>query len=723
MSMNKNFSRTAIFVAVSAIFPMAAYADDDLESLINPNTAEVAFKLPFINQINPLYRQYNGINHKGLNGNLDIDVVNRDADGNWFKLRGENLGLNTQEFEVSYEKQGDWGIGAGYNQIMRYSPYEVRTQVTGVGTDSLAQKSPGTGINAAPSLYDTTLKTQRDITTLTAQKYFAKDLKFSFSFKGEEKTGTRMSGIRGQSSSGDYPYQAFLFAPEPINQKHNQFDATLDYSTAKFQVSAGYYGSFLDTNANTLTVTSATGAVPYSPAAPVGDGVSPVSPIALAPSNSLNQLYVNTAYNFTESTRGNLKVSYSEGRQTDQFGYQPFNLNFVGANLDGKVQMTEVFASLTSKVTQNLRLLGSWRYEDKKDKTPVRDYGYIPNYSPTAYRTFFTNNPESHVANWGKLEADYRLGRGYGLTAGVDYTSKTQMEWIAVSNSAANNYQNPEYHYSKKMSELTSRLALRKMMSETVNGTLSVAHSERDGSERRIDGPYAPPQYPVYLADRTRDKVRGMLDWSASENLSLQLAYEAYFDDYKNSTYGLDKGNGQVFSLDGSYAMSENWKLNAWYSKQTGESTQYAQGAVCLNDSCFSTTARQGVALPQWSALLKLDADQFGFGLNGKIRMVNVGAQYLFSQDKNKQDISAMPAEATPGMGVLPDTKYTQNTFKLYGVYPLAKSTKLRLDYIYDLRKMDDYTWKNWVYADGTRVFVKPEQTTQILGLSLIQSF
>ena len=74
-------------------------------------------------------------------------------------------------------------------------------------------------------------------------------------------------------------------------------------------------------------------------------------------------------------------------------------------------------------------------------------------------------------------------------------------------------------------------------------------------------------------------------------------------------------------------------------------------------------------------------------------------------------------------MGILPDTSYSQSTFKLFGIYPLAKDSKLRLDYIYDLRKMDDYTWTNWVYADGTKVYVDPNQVTQIIGLSLIQSF
>ena len=382
MSNHKHFTRTAIVLALSAIFPVtAAFADDDVEALTNPNVTDVSANLPYINKINPLYRQYNGINHEGLNGNADIDIVNRDADGNWFKLYGSNLGLSTQEAGISYEKQGDCAVGLDYNQIPRYAPFDIYSNTAGIGSNTITQGPTQIGYNPATPGTEVTLKTQRDITTFTASKYLLEGLKASFSFKNENKTGARMSGVRGESSSANYPYQAFLFAPEPIDQRHTQFEATLDYSAAKLQLSAGYYGSYLTTNNDTLTINGTTGAMPYQ-AVSGAIRYSPISPIALAPDNSLNQFFVNSAYNFTEDTRGNLKISYSQGIQNDQFGYQPGNLGIggitaaspqyipavTGGSLDGKVQTTEIFASLTSKVTKDLKLLASWRYEDKTTK-------------------------------------------------------------------------------------------------------------------------------------------------------------------------------------------------------------------------------------------------------------------------------------------------------------------------------------------------------------------
>lgn len=713
MSKHNSFRRTAIVVALSAVFPVAAAYADEVDELTNPNVGEAAVKLPYMNKVNPLYRQYNGVNHEGISPSVDLDVVRRSEDGGWFKLRTENLGLSTQEFGVSYEQQGDWAIGLDYNQIPRYSPYEITTAVSGIGSNAIRQPSYANGAFSGGVLRTspqstTTLQTERDITTLTASKFLMEGLKLGFSFKNEDKTGTRMDGVRGVQGTGTpNRYSGFLFSPEPIDQRHQQIEGSLEYFSSKFQLSIGYYGSFLNAKNDQLNVYGGTNTATFV--------VTPaLSPIALAPDNSMQQFYVNGAYNFSADTRGNLKFSRSEGKQTSPFISGQATIAGIGSDLDGKVLTTEMFASLTSRVTRDLKLLGSWRYENKEDKTPIRNF-YSASLTP--------NNPESHKAYWGKAEADYNIGSGFGLTGGFDYSHKSSQEWER-----------------REVQELVSRLALRKSMSETINGTVSIAHSEREGSSWNEGGVATPPIYPVYLADRKRDKIRGMVDWMAIENLNLQFAYEAYFDDYSKSTYGLDSGNGQVLSFDGSYVLSDNWKFNTWYSKQIGESKQNMQGAVCTtsnNSNCTVNTLRTGT-LVQWDAKLKSNSDQFGVGIDGKIKAATVGAQYLYSRDVNEQEIGGIPARTfttvlttaggTPlpvasGMGVLPDTKYTQNTFKLFGMYPVSKSTRLRLDYIYDLRKMDDYTWTNWVYADGTRVNVKPNQTTQILGISLIQSF
>lgn len=241
-----------------------------------------------------------------------------------------------------------------------------------------------------------------------------------------------------------------------------------------------------------------------------------------------------------------------------------------------------------------------------------------------------------------------------------------------------------------------------------------------------------------------------MIDWSPTEKANVQLTYEHYSDRYQKSTYGLESGKGQIASIDGSYAINDMWKLNGWYSVQTGDSKQYMLGGACStgnNNTCTLNTYTKRTAPVDftqwfpWNATLSQTSTQFGLGLTGKKSLFEFGGQYVYSRDINRQTAHDLPATTAtarvgaappytytqtavdPGMGIIPDTKYVQNTLKLNSTYAYSKATKFRVDYVYDQRKMDDYTWQNWIYADGTRVFVNPKQTTQILAFSIIQAF
>lgn len=719
---NKGFFKPSlIVVAISLAFPLASAWADEVDELISPDTAEVSLNLLSLNKANPLYREYSGMSHKGVNGSLDFNFVKRSENGFWIRADGRDLGLRTQEFKAGVEQQGNWAVGFAYNQIPHFGPYEISTRVTGIGSNTL-------NLPASLVLLDQTLKTERTATSLTAKKFIYDNLVVNFSYKNEDKKGTRLMGANGNTIGSGF--LGMVFAPEQIDSNHQQFEATVDYFTKKFQISAGYYGSFFKNNAgNALFVnygTNSSGVI--QSAAPTFQ-----SPLSLAPDNHAQEFFVSGAYNWTGDTRTNLKLGKTFAVQDASFipayllpapiaysATDPSKLTS-RSSLGGKLDTTNIFASFTSRITKEFDVLASWAYEDQHDTTPIDVYG--KDYAHGG--SLIYNNPESQKLNRGKFEGTYRLPAGYSITAGYDFDRKE--------------YPGMGELFRERVDEQTYRIDLRKSLSEVLNGSIRLAHSERDGSEwGSIPSPTSNTAFnqspavgefwaaPTQFSDRKRDKARLMLDWLPLQSLSVQLAYEYSNDDYTTrvNNIGLKKGQAQLYSLDIAYQVSEKWKSSLWFSRSTNDINQGSQqssfGRTCQNISAATTCV-------PWDATLRLTGDSLGLGFDGKINSrLEIGAKAFYTRDVNRYDITVSPltnGSLLAGVGVVPDTVYMQQTVRLFGKYAVAKATTVRLDYIWDKREMDDYTWASWTYSDGTKVYVNPRQVTQILGVSLIQSF
>lgn len=707
MDKNRNLKLSALALAVSMAFPVssAIAQEESVAELISPNVAEAGVKLQYLDDVNPLYRQYNGINDDGVNASADLKVIRRSDEGRWLRIEGRDLGLRTQEFGASIEQQGDWKIGIDYNQIPRFAPFEVSTRVTGIGHDTL---------NLGSRFDDKDLKTERTATSLSATKFISKNLQANVSFKNEDKKGERLFGSNGNVGG----YLGQLFAPEPIDSNHKQIEASLDYATEKFYVSGSYYGSFFENKAGKgLFVNYGTTGGAGNPVAVQGTPTQ-MSPLSLAPDNQAHQFALAGGYNWSRDTRANLKVSKTFATQDDSFlpaSVVPYLPGMTRSDLGGKVDTTNVFASLTSRVTDKLGLLASWAYEDRDDRTPQLDYASYNG-------KILQNNPESQTTHRGKFEASYRLPRGFNLTAGYDYDFRK--------------YEGMDELYRDEMTENTYRIDVRKSFSDTVNGSLTLAHSERDGSRwgtspilvKTSTGAVGEHwTAPLQFSDRERDKVKLMVDWMPIDPLSVQFAYEYALDDYKTRIFdiGVNEGRSELFSLDASYRFSDRWKANMWYSHGTNDIEQNSLNST-YGSKCDGTTLAY-TCVP-WGADLELSSNAFGAGFDGQISSkLSVGGQYLYSRDVNKYDISYADAgtlsSIRQGAGVLPDTEYTLNTLRLFAKYAVTKATAIRLDYVWDRRELDDYTWSSWTYSDGTKVLVNPDQITRVIAVTLSHAF
>ncbi len=245
---------------------------------------------------------------------------------------------------------------------------------------------------------------------------------------------------------------------------------------------------------------------------------------------------------------------------------------------------------VTSKPMPELNIVANLRYRDFADKTPVQQFVFLPPGNANVW-----NTPFSYTNTIGKLEGTYRLQQGYSLLGGIEFNSQDR---------TVPNLGTLYVPFRAKLDETTLGLQLRKAMSETLNGSLGYRYSERDGGDYttpRTPGESAEDKInPLNIADRKRDKWRGVLDWSATERVNLQFVIEDSRDRYSGLPYGLQNGNAQLYSVDGGFQLSSDWQLHAWYSRdqtEANETTQQLTGNIIKSNVLKETGDSVGVGV------------------------------------------------------------------------------------------------------------------------------
>lgn len=666
-----------MFLAISAAFPQIASADDQVERLIRPESS-VSLRLGIVDRDNQRFGTYNGLAQSGVNPIGDASIVRRDDDtATWLRIDARDVGLPTQELRVEREKQGDWGYSLDYSQTPRFTPYDVHTGVSGTGTTRQAVPNAA-GVRSTAA--ETEIKTERYKTSLGLYKALSLNWDFSAKFQSEEKEGNRLFG-RGSGTTQE-------FLAEPIGSTTRQLDLVLGYTGDKLQLNGGYYGSFFNNRNPSLTVTGGAAAL------------ATFSPIALPPDNLAHQVHIAGGYAFTPTTRGTFKYAYSKNTQTDAFILPVTRALPVTANtltndsgrsdLGGRVDTTLFQLGLTSRPLSKLSLLANLRYEDRDDKTTVAKY-ITSSASSDGY-----NEPRSLKTVSGKLEGTYQLPVGVRATGGVDYENKERgLAGIRVVG------------YREKTEETSWRFELRRALFDAVSGSVALVHADRNGSSYRTNSGLNLVQ-PIYIADRDRNKLKASVDWSPLEALSLQFMFEDARDRYGagrgSPDVGPRSGDAQLYSVDATYAVSDKWQVTAYASElktRVGQAT--------------------GTAAGYWTADMTNVGVNYGVGVKGKLSgKLDLGVDLLVAEDLSKYGLGGAATS-------LPDIDNVQTTVKLFATYAWDKNTLVRLDYIHDRRKTNDWTWNGvttpYVYTDGSWLYQDPNQTVNFVGVAVQYSF
>ncbi len=691
--MNKN--QVALFAAMAGACNVA---------LAQQTMGSISLGAGYWSDDRPQWGMYDGMHKEGGYLLLDGTLARRDdATGTWLKLDASNLGLNNREVRAEWLRQGDMGAFIEYSRTEREHPYTILTGVQGIGTTFQRVPTP-----SATALGELHLGMVRDRTGVGAYKKLGGGYELRVTFANEEKNGARHWGRGGAPE----------FAAEPIDWTTRQLEAVLSYTGAKLQMQGGYYGSWF-TNSNGIVDTAYT---TFAAASQYW--------LSLPLDNQAPQFFVNGGYNFTPATRATFKVSYTRATQDEQIpvgtgtGFPP--IATAPTHLDGRLDNTLVQLGLTSRTSSSFSWLASLRYYESDEKTP--QYRVVQ--PAGGCGTCTDNTPLSFETLTGKLEGTYRFAHGVSAMAGLEHSKQDRN--IPFGNLNVAGLDNQRYvPFRAEMDETTYRLQLRRSLSESVNGSIGYAFSRREGSEySRTNEAESDQINPIHIADRDRNKVRAMVDWTPLSALTLTFNAEYAKDEYGHSQarpYGLREGEATLFSLDAAYRLSDRWEFLAWYTYDNTSATQFGQRAA---------TGTAGRA--EKVADLEDVGNHFGVGLQGApTSRLRTGIEVLYSKNENKYPESLtlttagtlFPAGIT---GPLPDITNELIRFKLYAIYAVQKNADVRIDYIHERWRTDDWTWffadnstpfQYGTTTDGTTVIHDRKQDADFIGVRYIYRF
>jgi len=745
------FQKTVLACAMIAAFGPVQAAGEEVAELINPDSS-VSVGLGAVSgdkEDRAFFGQYNGMRKNRGQLLLDIDYLKRDnASGTWTSFYANNLGNENRELGFSQQKQGDWEYRFEYGELVRNYSNTLNTAMQGIGTANLLIRSLGSpvagaaanaaGLAAAQGTgSNVDLKTTRRSLGLDVSKWLTSSLLLEASFKSEDKTGARMFG-RGFNCAATQgcvtvgvntdTFGAILALPEPISSVTRQIEVKLNYSDDKLAVNGGYYGSFFINNFGSLNQTFAgnlwqPNGAGFDPRNGTGNSLqTAMAPMALPPDNQAHQLSLAGTYAITPTTRATFKFAYTHATQDENFGAMGLGGSAGTVNpgpprgaLDAVVDTTVAQLGITSRPLPKLSLVANIRYEQKSDKTPIDKYRSSLTTSVPIGLTN-TNNPGSHTKVKGKLEASYQLPAGYRATAGIDYDFRDLGRPTGTNDTSGQ-----ATALRAKNDEIGYRAELRKSLSETVNGAISVGHSFRNGSRWMAatngTAPTAPDGtlqgtgfglFPLFWMDLKRDKLKGSVDWAATNDLSFQASAEVAAEHYfAPSMRGARDGKSTALSLDADYKLSDNWKINGWYSR----------GDSILNINGTNNAYMGG---------LRQLAHNLGLGLRGApTSQLEVGADFGFSYEVNRTAVGVIGTSAA--VNNLPTAAFRQLNLNIFGKYALDKNADIKVNLAHQRYYSNEWFWNNngipFFYSDGTTLTQRDQQNVTFLGAAYIYKF
>jgi len=685
-------------------------------------------------------------------------------------------------------------------------------------------------VNAAaladvPLFHNVNLATTRNRYDASVNVVMSPQWTFDASFKPEHKDGLRPMGTVTRNVGGDIS----TVIPVKVDSNNNQVSAGLAFKGKRSFAQAGYYGSFYKNNVNAMswqnwaaplkttnTISSepsndfnqfsATAGFNFTPTtkliasgsygrATQNDAFLTSTTTLVVPVSSLNGLVVSTAFNAKLTARPAPKLNVSAAYKYDNrdnrtaihiFQYADAeeaaaaNANFPAGlnNPLGVVLAQNANANRPySKKAKVFNVDADFAMARKQWLKAGYDFEGIDRSCPGAW----IDCADAPVTHEHTLRAEWRVSPASAVSARVNY---------AYSMRRVPNYNENAFLAIVPYANVcpaTSVGCVSALAFMTQNGWTgygpSLGYAATTGNMNLFfpsnnvltNATYAnnnriselPGMRRYYVSDRNRDKVRTLLTWQASDQVTFQARVDLSKDTYPGAAYGLQDAKGWMGDLDGTYAPTDALSLNVFYTYENQRSNTAGNTYTANSNASTINNGQPGVVglsgnscdtyttLQQrnnnnkldpclnWSASMLDKANTVGFGFTHKAEHLELTGNLLVSRARWDNNVSggnwannikngpgAAPTTiaayfiaATP----LPTVITNSADLRLNARYLLAHGQSLRLAYAFLQMSSSDFAYEGMQFGSLSGQLPTNEQPfnykVHVIGVSYVVSF
>jgi MtrB/PioB family decaheme-associated outer membrane protein len=498
-----------------------------------------------------------------------------------FSARANNVGYYDQEYSASYNRVGKLKISGGYQGIPQFYSVDTRTPYTGSGgtlvLDDAAQTAAqhGGGLNVyVPISPQFDLRERRDIGRVDVVATPKSNFDVTANFTTQRHAGELPWGA-------SFGFSNDVEVPLPYESRTNDFTIGTEWTNTKNMLRAAYSGSWFDNQAPTLVWDSPL-ALNDTTSAP-GRGR-----MSLWPSNNAQTVSFGGYSKLAHKTQ--VTGFFSYGMWNNNEALEPFTINSALPTIalprgtaEAEAHVFSTNLNLTSHPTTDWRFGARFRNYTYDNQTPATSITQYVAYD-TKVSTTPTGGPDLYAHDRTTFDADATWTKIHPLALTAGYTRNDNGYDARTFGSTA---------------EDVLRLSADAVGTSWATFRVQYEVGSRTGSGLNEQALIAIGEHPEMrqydLADRTRNRFTGQVDLVPSDALMFSVSGGLLHDDYRNTFFGLQKSNGDTFSMAADYHRPNGIGAGATYNyeRYTGlqQSHEGSSDPIQFNDPLRNWTS------------------------------------------------------------------------------------------------------------------------------------